>query len=143
MDVIFLRESRNFLDDLQKYSKGLISYSELNISRQRYETSKFDDIKHMRDFIYNFKAKEYKKSLEYEKILQNIDMASIDDNLKDTETYICVDEIMKRGELLGLTMKSEYGSNLPAFPMLNMMSLDTIEEQRDQNDVAEDFVFEF
>ncbi|KAM0677850.1 hypothetical protein BDAP_001528 [Binucleata daphniae] len=97
----------------------------------------------MRDFIYNFKLKEYKKSLEYEKILQNIDMASIDNYAKDIETYICVDEIMKRGELLGLTMKSEYGSNLPAFPMLNMMSLDTIEEQTDQNDVAEDFVFEF
>ncbi|KAM0688592.1 hypothetical protein COBT_000143 [Conglomerata obtusa] len=135
MDVIFKRESLKFLKILRLYTQQKASYIELQIASIHYETSKFSSIEDACNYVFEFKLKQLHKSQDFEKKL----ISTIDDG----DVFCDHKTIIKRGKLLGLTKKSDYGSQLPLYPTLDILCLQDDEEDKEQKKEQENFIFEF
>lgn len=130
MDIIFRRESANFLETLQKYINKEITYKELVLANLRVEAARFKNMSNVRKEIHEFKLNELRKAMELEKLIE----------MAKEEIPECLD--IKEGLYIGCTSKNDYNTGLPPYPSMDMLTFGN--DQDDTNDEKDDnFVFEF
>lgn len=130
MDFIFNREYKNFLTTLRSYINQESTYQELLSANYRIMACNTTGLDFMREFIHNFKLKEYKQAMDYEKKLNE---------LKDeNNNYLSA----AQGLYQGCAKKDDTTYHLPPYPMMNMLEFQN-EMEGVNSDERNDFSFEF